>query len=109
MKVYSVQMGLRIVCIIGAVLIDNLWVRVLLITGAALLPWFAVMLANRGADRSERTSSVYRPPTRTELPTVAETREHSPEPGTVVVDAEYTVHRPQRELPAPRPTATRRN
>ena len=109
MKVYSVQMGLRIVCIIGAVLIDNLWARVLLIAGAALLPWFAVMLANRGADRSERTSSVYRPPTRTELPTTAQAQEHAPDPGTVVVDGEYTVQRSPRELPAHRPSATRRN
>ncbi|RLZ02707.1 hypothetical protein CWC38_09675 [Kocuria tytonicola] len=109
MKVYSVQMGLRIVCIIGAVLIDNLWVRVLLIAGAALLPWFAVMLANRGADRSERPGSAYRPPAAVELPTVAETQDRAAAPETVVVDAEYTVHRPQRELPAHRPTATRRN
>ncbi|MDO4919702.1 DUF3099 domain-containing protein [Kocuria sp.] len=109
MKVYSAQMAVRIVCIIGAILIDNIWVRVLLVLGAALLPWFAVMLANKGADRSERTGSAYRPPTLTELPTTAETRDRAPEPEAVVVDGEYTVHAPQRALPVPRPTASRRN
>ncbi|WP_233542658.1 DUF3099 domain-containing protein [Kocuria tytonis] len=109
MKIYSAQMALRVVCIIGVVLIDNLWVRILLILGAALLPWFAVMLANRGADRSERTASVYRPPTLTELPTAAETQDRPVDPESVVMDAEYTVHSGPRALPAPRPTATRRN
>ena len=88
MKVYGVQMALRVACIIGVFLIDNLTVRVLLILGAAVLPWLAVMLANRGADRSQRAGSAYQPPTRTELPTVAETRDVSPEAGDVVVDGE---------------------
>ena len=35
MKVYGVQMALRVACIIGVFLIDNLTVRVLLIPGAA--------------------------------------------------------------------------
>ncbi|MBK4121032.1 DUF3099 domain-containing protein [Kocuria rhizophila] len=109
MKVYAVQMGLRVLCIIGVVLIDNFVARILLIVGAALLPWFAVMLANRGADRSERAGSAYQPPARTELPTVAETRDRAPDPDTVVVDAEYTVHPVQRQLPPAPPSATRRN
>ncbi|MDN3462131.1 MULTISPECIES: DUF3099 domain-containing protein [Kocuria] len=109
MKVYGVQMALRVACIIGVFLIDNLTVRVLLILGAAVLPWLAVMLANRGADRSQRTGSAYRPPTRTELPTVAETRDVSPDAGDVVVDGEYTVHHAPRQLPGPDPSATRRN
>ena len=108
MKVYLFQMALRVVCIVGVVLVDNLIARILLVAGAAILPWLAVMMANRGADRSERTGSAYRPPTRTELPTAAETQESAPDPGTVIVDGEFTVPPPQRELPPPR-SATRRN
>ncbi|WP_260850444.1 MULTISPECIES: DUF3099 domain-containing protein [Kocuria] len=108
MKVYSFQMALRVVCIIGVVLIDNLIARILLVLGAAILPWLAVMMANRGADRSERSGSAYRPPTRTELPTSAESQERAPDPETVVVDGEYTAPPPQRELPPPR-AVTRRN
>ncbi|RUP84947.1 DUF3099 domain-containing protein [Kocuria sp. HSID17582] len=109
MKVYSIQMGLRVVCIIGMVLIDNLVARIVLLLGAALLPWFAVMLANKGADRSQRAGSAYAPPQRTELPTAAEASERAPDPENVVVDAEYTVHSPRPELPRPPHTATRRN
>lgn len=109
MKVYSIQMGLRVVCIIAMVLVDNLVARILLLLGAALLPWFAVLLANKGADRSQRAGSAYTPPQRTELPTAAEAQEHEPDPEAVVVDGEYTVHRPPRELPRPPHTATRRN
>ena len=65
MKVYSIQMGLRVVCIIAMVLVDNLVARILLLLGAALLPWFAVLLANKGADRSQRAGSAYTPPQRT--------------------------------------------
>ena len=69
MKVYGVQMALRVACIIGVFLIDNLTVRVLLILGAAVLPWLAVMLANRGADRSQRTGSASVSYTHLTLPT----------------------------------------
>lgn len=86
MKVYSIQMGLRVVCIIAMVLVDNLVARILLLLGAALLPWFAVLLANKGADRSQRAGSAYTPPQRTELPTAAEAQEHEPDPEAVVVD-----------------------
>ena len=107
MKVYAAQMGLRVVCIIGIFLVDNLTARVLLALGAAVLPWMAVLLANRGADRSQRTVAAYRPPAQTELPTVAETQEHTPDPDTVVVDAEYTAHRSPRQLPSAGPSPAR--
>lgn len=112
MKVYGFQMGLRILCIIGFVAVDNLWARIFFVTGAALFPWFAVMLANQGADRSERTSSYYRPPMRTELPTTAQTTasqsKDAQEP--IVVDGEFHVRPQQPQLPpAPRHTMSRRN
>lgn len=98
MKVYSFQMALRVVCIIGVVLIDNLIARILLVLGAAILPWLAVMMANRGADRSERTSTYYRPPQRIELPTVAETQAKPETPETVVVDGEFRTHEPPKAI-----------
>ncbi|MFW0155104.1 DUF3099 domain-containing protein [Rothia sp. P6271] len=50
-RLYSIKMALRVVCIIGAVLTHG-WVSVVFFIGAALLPWFAVVVANghhRGA------------------------------------------------------------
>ncbi|WP_298591272.1 DUF3099 domain-containing protein [uncultured Kocuria sp.] len=61
MKVYSIQMGLRIVCLIAFVVVDNIWVRGVAILGVAILPWMAVLLANSN-DRSTRTSHYYEPP-----------------------------------------------
>ncbi|GAA1758151.1 DUF3099 domain-containing protein [Kocuria aegyptia] len=61
MKVYSIQMGLRIVCLIVFVAVDNIWVRGVAILGVAILPWMAVLLANSN-DRSTRTSHYYEPP-----------------------------------------------
>ncbi|MEX5235028.1 DUF3099 domain-containing protein [Kocuria arenosa] len=61
MKVYSIQMGLRIVCLVVFVAVDNIWVRSVAILGVAVLPWMAVLLANSN-DRSTRTSHYYEPP-----------------------------------------------
>jgi hypothetical protein len=44
---YLVQMGVRVVCFIGAVAIDH-WTRWLLLVGAVVLPYIAVLLANAG-------------------------------------------------------------
>ncbi|MFI7496050.1 DUF3099 domain-containing protein [Kocuria sp. M4R2S49] len=73
MKVYSIQMGLRIVCLIVFVAVDNIWVRGVAILGVAILPWMAVLLANSN-DRSTRTSNYYEPPA---APALAA----APEPG----------------------------
>lgn len=77
MKVYSLQMGLRIVCLLVFVVVDNIWVRGVAIVGVAVLPWLAVMLANRGADRSARTSHYYEPPS---APALAAAPEPPPRP-----------------------------
>jgi len=61
MKVYSIQMALRVVCLIVFVAVDNIWVRGVAILGVAVLPWMAVLLANSN-DRSTRTSHYYEPP-----------------------------------------------
>lgn len=107
MKVYALQQGLRVVCIIGVVVVPILWMRIVLAVGAAVLPWIAVMLANRGADRSERTSSYLRPANRPELPTTRETHEQ-PDASQTVVDAEFRPGSGPRSLPPGR-SGTARN
>ena len=62
MKVYGFQMGLRVVCLLVFVAVDNFWVRAVALLGVAVLPWMAVMLANSGADRSARKTQHYAPP-----------------------------------------------
>lgn len=46
---YSVAMGIRIVCVFVAILVPGWWAAVPLI-GAIFLPYFAVVIANVGAD-----------------------------------------------------------
>ena len=47
---YLVQMGVRVVCFLGAVLVDH-WTRWVLLAGAVVLPYLAVVLANAGRER----------------------------------------------------------
>ncbi|KQR55014.1 hypothetical protein ASF88_07490 [Leifsonia sp. Leaf336] len=46
---YSVAMGVRIVCVISALFIAWPWAAIPLV-GAIFLPYFAVVIANVGAD-----------------------------------------------------------
>lgn len=48
---YLVQMSIRVVCFLGAVLVDH-WTRWLLLLGAVVLPYVAVLLANAGGEPS---------------------------------------------------------
>ena len=59
MKRYALQMGLRIVCLIIAVVFDG-WIRWVAVVGVAVLPWVAVVLAN-GNDRAEVKDVSYVP------------------------------------------------
>ena len=47
---YLIQMSVRVVCFVGAVLVDH-WTRWLLLLGAVVLPYVAVLLANAGGER----------------------------------------------------------
>lgn len=67
MKVYGVQMILRVACFFGFVLIDNMWWRIACVVGMVILPWSAVLLANAGADKSERSSQYMSPDLQPEL------------------------------------------
>jgi hypothetical protein len=55
MRVYAIQMSVRVLCFVGAILIPSWPVRIVLIVGAVVLPYTAVIFANasgqrRGAD-----------------------------------------------------------
>lgn len=62
MTIYSLQMLLRVICLIAFVLVDNWVLRIVCAAGVVILPWSAVLLANVGADRTERSSSYAGPP-----------------------------------------------
>lgn len=53
---YLVQMGIRVVCFLLAVLLWQhvpLWVSLVLIVGAVVLPYIAVLFANAGRERRD--------------------------------------------------------
>ena len=52
MRRYLIQMSIRVVCLIGAVTLQH-WSRWLLLLGAVVLPYIAVLLANAGRVRVE--------------------------------------------------------
>ena len=48
---YLIQMSIRVVCFVAAVSVDH-WTRWLLLAGAVVLPYVAVVLANAGRERT---------------------------------------------------------
>ncbi|MFI9485940.1 DUF3099 domain-containing protein [Promicromonospora sp. NPDC052451] len=67
---YLIQMSIRVVCIIGAVLVDG-WLRWALVAAAVVLPYSAVLVANAGRERNTHETSPVTPaaaPALTELP-----------------------------------------
>jgi hypothetical protein len=57
---YLWQMSIRVVCFVAAVAVDH-WSRWLLLAGAVVLPYVAVVLANAGRERSIDTGSFVEP------------------------------------------------
>jgi hypothetical protein len=53
-------MSIRVVCFLGAVLIDH-WTRWVLLVGAVVLPYVAVVLANAGRERAGDAGTMLRP------------------------------------------------
>jgi hypothetical protein len=51
---YLISMGIRTACLIGAVVAPSPW-RWFLVVGAIVLPYFAVVVANAGRERSDRS------------------------------------------------------
>jgi hypothetical protein len=64
---YLIQMGVRVVCFLGAVLVDH-WTRWVLLAGAVVLPYIAVVLANAGRERRSDPGTFVAPPGRRALP-----------------------------------------
>lgn len=62
---YLLQMGIRVVCFLLAVLLWQrvpFWVSLLLIVGAVVLPYIAVLFANAGRERQEAGPQAVLPP-----------------------------------------------
>ncbi len=57
---YLVQMSIRVVCFLGAALIDH-WTRWLMLVGAVVLPYVAVVLANAGRSPGEDPGTFVEP------------------------------------------------
>jgi hypothetical protein len=51
MNRYFVQMGIRMACFLGALFLADGWLRWVLLVGAVVLPYSAVLFANAGRDR----------------------------------------------------------
>lgn len=61
---YLIQMGIRVVCFVGAVATFHrvpVLVTVLLVIGAVVLPYTAVLVANAGRERQARDASFLDP------------------------------------------------
>ncbi|MGW2095122.1 DUF3099 domain-containing protein [Promicromonospora sukumoe] len=73
---YLIQMSIRVVCIIGAVLVDG-WIRWALVAAAVVLPYSAVLIANAGRDHTTHDTS---PVTPQAAPMLEELPEDAPPP-----------------------------
>ena len=54
-RAYGISMAIRTLCFIGAIVVGAGWLRWLLVTGALILPYFAVVMANTAAPRIQGT------------------------------------------------------
>ncbi len=66
---YLIQMSIRVACFLGAVVIDH-WTRWLLLVGAVVLPYLAVVLANAGQESAEDPGTFLEPPSLPASPSV---------------------------------------
>lgn len=57
---YLISMGIRTICVIGAIFIPG-WPRWVLIAGAVVLPYLAVVIANSGGSREGKAPTDVRP------------------------------------------------
>ena len=53
---YSVSMGIRVVCLFLLFFVHG-WLLWVVVAGAVVLPYFAVIIANRGSDTRNMTAS----------------------------------------------------
>jgi hypothetical protein len=57
-KRYLISMSIRTLCFVGAVVVGNNWVRWVLVAGAFILPYIAVVMANTANPRIPGTDLV---------------------------------------------------
>lgn len=64
---YLISMGIRTACVIGAIFIPG-WPRWVLIAGAVVLPYLAVVIANAGRERDGGDPAEVTPQAQAALP-----------------------------------------
>lgn len=64
---YLISMGIRTACVIGAIFIPG-WPRWVLIAGAVILPYLAVVIANAGRERDDGAPTEVAPQPQFALP-----------------------------------------
>jgi hypothetical protein len=52
-KRYLVAMGFRTACFVAAIFVTPIWLRVVFVAGALILPYVAVVMANAGSTKSD--------------------------------------------------------
>lgn len=57
MRIYLIQMGVRVGCIVGAVAVGRGWLLWVFIAAAVVLPYTAVIFVNAGRDQSRYDTS----------------------------------------------------
>jgi hypothetical protein len=65
---YLVAMSIRTVCFVAAIFVTPIWLRVVFVAGALLLPYVAVVMANAGSTKSDGFALMDGPSGARELP-----------------------------------------
>jgi DUF3099 family protein len=81
MNRYFWQMGIRMACFLGAIFLADGWLRWVLLVGAVVLPYSAVLFANAGRDRVSYDMSPVTPQARAALPPASAPGAGAPGPG----------------------------
>ncbi len=90
-------MGVRLVCFLSAIFLakDVLWLQLVLLAAAVVLPYSAVLFANAGRDRATYDTSPMTPPAHAELPAAPPRTpgaDDAPDAGRVVEHDERPAH-----------------
>jgi DUF3099 family protein len=67
-KRYVLAMGFRTVCFVAAIFVTITWARIVLVIGALVLPYVAVVMANASASKSDGFALLGGPSDAKELP-----------------------------------------
>lgn len=89
---YLISMGIRTGCVIGAIFVPG-WPRWVLIAGAVVLPYLAVVIANAGKSRDEGTADLVTQQARPALPSSGKAIE-----GVVIIPGEDQTPRDGRTV-----------